>query len=188
MKIETWPRNPAGCAMIFGAASAAVYLLMINTTLAHLTALSGLAPLDLRPLGYTADEVSSLFLALGEDGRGVYLKRQIVLDTAYPALLALTLISVFRWLGQRLPHRWLIQIGIAVSLGAALFDYGENSGIAVMLLNWPDVHPVLVRLTSLASISKSLMTTAAISLVMLTALFWAYRQIKVRPNPRAQRS
>ncbi len=179
MKIENWSANPAKCAILFGAASAAVYLIMINTTLAHLTSISGLKPLDLRPFGYATDEVTTLFKALGEDGRRIYLHRQIMLDTAYPALLAMCLISLFRWLGQSLPFQRFIPIGINASLGTALFDYAENLGIAVMLLNWPDANPVLARLTSLATVSKSVLTTVALSLLMFTALYWACRQIKI---------
>ena len=163
--------HPGTTTIVFGLMGVAVYALMIGITLAHIEAVSGQLPLDMRLFGYDPRDVAQLFDGLGEEGRWYYVSRQIPLDTVYPALMALTLVSAFRWLDIRLPYRRLTRIGITVSVGAALFDYGENLGIAVMIANWPNLSDPLVHWTSLASVSKSALTTLAVTLVFgLTAL------------------
>lgn len=163
----------------FGLAGATVYILMAGVTLAHIEAVSGLAPLDLRPSGYNSQEVAALFNRLGEDGRRYYLTRQLPLDTLYPALLALTLVYTIRWIGLRISNTKLVRIGIILSVGAALFDYCENLGIAIMILSWPSLSELLVRLTSTASITKSVLTVAALLLLILMVIIWI-RQPKAK--------
>lgn len=159
-------------ALAFCLAGAAVYARMTGVTLAHLEAVSGEAPFDMRPLGYGPQEAARLLGALGEQGRRYYLTRQIPLDTVYPALLAMTLVSTLLLFAPRLPGRRLVRVGIALSVGAALFDYTENLGIAAMLLRWPDLPDAVVRATSTATIVKSAFTTAAVATVLLVGIRW----------------
>ena len=70
--------------------AASVYFTMVSVTLAHLAAVSGQMPFDMRPFGYGPIDAAMLLDALGADGREYYLSFQIPLDTLYPALLALT--------------------------------------------------------------------------------------------------
>ena len=125
-------------AALFGLAASGIYLLMIFITLAHIETLSGLRPFDMRLSGYSAEQANSLLSALGSSGRRYYLTRQIPLDLAYPALMALTLVSLLKWLGLRGAGHKLIQTGIWFSIGAAVFDYLENVGICLMILSWPE--------------------------------------------------
>ncbi len=171
--IKLWPKHLGLAAIGFGLAGATVYMLMIGVTLAHIEAVSGQVPLDLRPLGYNSEEVADLFSGLGEDGRHYYLSRQLPLDTLYPALLALTLACTMRWLGLSLPSSKIIRIGIATSVGAALFDYCENLGIMAMILSWPNLSEFLVHLTSAASVAKSVLTILALLLLVLIGATWA---------------
>lgn len=152
--------------------AASVYLAMVSVTLAHLEAVSGLVPFDMRPFGYSPAETATLLEALGIDGREYYLTRQIPLDILYPALLALTLSSTIFWFGKRMPNKRIVHFGIALSVGSALFDYIENLGIVAMILSWPDVSDPLVYATSTATIAKSVITTVAVVMVLLTALMW----------------
>ena len=151
---------------------ASIYLLMINVTLAHIEALSGHVPFDMRPFGYGATEAATLLEALGEEGRAYYLKYQIALDTLYPAMLALTLIATICWFGQRMTNSKLVRFGIAFSVGSVLFDYFENLGIAAMIWNWPEVSVPLVYATSSATILKSVLTTVAVLLTLLVGFNW----------------
>jgi hypothetical protein len=153
-----------------GLIGASIYVLMINVTLAHLEAVSGHVPFDMRPMGYSATEAATLLDALGTEGRAYYLSRQILLDTLYPVLLALTLIASICWLGRRTPNSRLVRIGIAFSVGSALFDYIENLGIAAMIWSWPEVSAPLVVATSAATILKSAFTTAAVLLTVLVGV------------------
>lgn len=160
--MQTQISSPATRAAIFGATAVAVYLAMVLITLPHLEAQSGLAPFDVRPLGYGPEEARALLSALGEAGRTYYINRQLLLDTFYPALMALTLANLFRLAGGGLAHRRMVKAGIAVSLMAAGFDYAENAGIYAMLSMWDDMPNLLVHLTAVATVSKSACTSLAI--------------------------
>ena len=150
-----------------------VYVAMVSVTLAHLEFVSGQVPFDMRPLGYGPLDAATLLDALGADGREYYLSHQIPLDTLYPALLALTLSSSIFWFGQRMPNRRLVHLGVAFSIGSALFDYFENLGIVAMIYGWPDVPGSLVYAASTATIVKSVLTTLAVILALATGLVWA---------------
>ncbi|MGI3187455.1 hypothetical protein [Nioella aestuarii] len=163
-----------------GVMGASIYLLMVNITLAHLEAISGLIPFDMRPLGYSHAEALTLLGALGADGRAYYLSHQIPLDTVYPALLALTLMGAICWIGQRLPNRTLVRAGVALSLGAAAFDYAENLAICVMIWNGPTPSVPLVFAASAATIAKSVLTSLAVSLTLLLGAMWARQSMAER--------
>lgn len=163
-------RHAGKAAVGFAIAGATLYMVMVRGTLAHLEMLSGMAPLDMRPLGYSPAQVVDLFEKLGEQGRFYYLTRQIPLDMMYPALLGLTLSCAICWLGRGLANRKLVRMGIAVSFVAAAFDYCENIGIVLLLLNWPSVSDLLVFVTSGASVAKAGFTTSAVFLLGLLAV------------------
>lgn len=167
-----------GCAVL----AASIYIAMILITLAHLQTVAGQVPFDMRPTGYSYEDADALLNALGEDGRAYYLRYQISLDTLYPALLAMTLVATIGWLGAHFTNRIILRVGVAVSVGAALFDYGENLGIVLMLLNWPNISDRLVNLVSAASVSKAVLTTLAVTLVLILGL------VRARYAARAVRS
>lgn len=162
-----------------GLIAASLYLLMITVTLAHIQAISGQVPFDMRPFGYGPIEAATVLDSLGAEGRAYYLSRQIALDTVYPAMLALTLISTILWLGRRMANRRPIHVGVSLSIGSALLDYVENLGILAMIRSWPEVSVPLVYAASTATILKSIATTLAVVLVILVGVNWA-RQSKSR--------
>ena len=169
-------------AVASGLIGASIYLLMINVTLAHIEAVSGHVPFDMRPFGYDAIEAATLLEALGVEGRAYYLGHQIALDTLYPFMLTLTLIATLCWFGQRMPNRKLVCFGIAFSAGSALFDYIENLGIAAMIWSWPEISVPLVYTTSSATILKSAFTTLAVLLTLLVRFNWTrLSEADVRP-------
>lgn len=167
-----------------GMIAALIYLLMISVTLAHIEMISGRVPFDMRPFGYGPTETTALLEALGVEGRKYYLSHQIALDTLYPAVLALTLISTICWFVQRTPDTRLLRIGIVLSIGSALFDYAENLGIVAMIWSWPEVSIPLVYAVSTATILKSVSTTVAVLSLLLVGFVWT-RQSKSRPSPEA---
>ncbi|WP_439523025.1 hypothetical protein [Marivita sp.] len=155
-------------AILFGLSAMIIYLLMVLGTLRHLSDLAMVHPFDLRPTGYSQAAASGLLETLGEAGRQYYLTRQIPLDTLYPALLALTLISTLRWRAARFGPTLMTRIGGPLAILAAAFDYLENLGIIFMLLAGAGSHPTLIHAASMASILKSAFTTVAILAVIAT--------------------
>lgn len=170
-----WTKYAGRAAVCTGITGAAIYVLMITGTLAHIQAVSGHVPFDMRPVGYSPQDAVALLNGLGVEGRQYYLQRQIPLDTLYPALLALTLIFTMRWFGTRIANDRLVRVGILLSVGAALCDYAENLGIVAMILNWPSPSDTLVYASSAASVSKSGFTTVAIMCLMLMGYRWPWR-------------
>jgi len=171
---EIWSQHLGKIAICSAVLAASVYFAMIFITLAHLQTVAGQIPFDMRPTGYSREDADVLLNALGEDGRAYYLRYQISLDTLYPALLAMTLVAAIGWLAVHFTHRIILRAGVALSVGAALFDYGENLGIVVMLLNWPNISDSLVNLVSAASISKAVFTTFAVTFVLILGLVRAF--------------
>ena len=169
-------------AALFGLAAAGFYLLMIFGTLAHIETLSGLRPFDMRPGGYSAELANSLINDLGPSGRRYYLTRQIPLDLVYPYLMALTLVSLLKWLGSGGVSQNLVRIGIWFSIAAAIADYLENAGICFMILSWPAISANAVLAASVSSIVKSGLTTAAVSVVVLGVVFWRSEGYVITPN------
>lgn len=149
-----------------------VYFAMVSVTLAHLQAVAGQMPFDMRPFGYGPMDAATLLHALGADGREYYLSRQIPLDALYPALLALTLSSTVCFFAQHMPNRRLVHLGVALAVGSALFDYAENVGIVAMVYGWPDVSGPLVHAVSAATIAKSVITTLAVMFALATGFIW----------------
>ena len=87
------PKHIGLIAIGSGLIAASIYWVMISVTLAHIEAVSGQTPFDMRPAGYGPTQAAALLEALGGDGRDYYLRRQLTLDTLYPAMLALTMIA-----------------------------------------------------------------------------------------------
>lgn len=160
-----------------GIGSVLVYFLMIRITLAHLQATSGVPPFDMRPFGYSPQEAKDLLAALGSAGRSYYLTRQLPLDALYPALLAITLIATNNGCGAHLIHKTVIRIGGFFAVIAAIADYSENLGIAIMILRWPTLPDALVHATSVASIVKATATTCAVLITLVILAFWVFGKI-----------
>ncbi|MEO9575856.1 MAG: hypothetical protein ABJ263_02695 [Tateyamaria sp.] len=173
------PKHIGLIAVGSGLIAASIYWLMMSVTLAHIEAVSGHVPFDMRPAGYAPTQAAALLEALGVDGRDYYLSRQLALDTLYPAMLALTMIATICWLGQRMPNSRFVCFGIALSVASALFDYVENLGIMAMIWSWPSVFVPLVHAASSVTILKSVSTTLAVLMVLLAGFNWA-RQPKAK--------
>lgn len=182
--IHEMSRRPGSAALLLGCAASGIYLFMITVTLPRIEAMSGLRPFDMRPSGYSSLEAAQILEALGPDGRVYYLSHQIPLDTVYPGLLMLTLIATIGWLQARVPFPKLAFAGTAFAVAAAIADYSENLGIVLMILGWPDLSDLLVRVTSLASILKAVSTTASVLVVIVLAAI-RMSQLVARPGSRS---
>ncbi|MEP2952617.1 MAG: hypothetical protein ABJN39_04495 [Sulfitobacter sp.] len=173
MKNGYLPARVGKIAIVAAILAATVYFVMVSVTLAHLEVISGQRPFDMRPFGYSPSDAATFLEALGIDGREYYLSHQIPLDMLYPVLLAMTLSNTILWFGSRMPNRRLMHLGAFLAVGSGLFDYIENLGIVAIILSWPDLADYVVYATSAATILKSVTTTLAVSLAVLTGLLWS---------------
>jgi hypothetical protein len=167
--------------------SFALWGVMVFWTLAYLRRTAGgLEPFDLRPFGYTPEEARKLLHALSSIGRKYYADVQLQLDTAFPAVYALSRGLLLLWVtapGRTaarplpLPARLVLLI---LPIATAWFDYFENEGIAAMLAADQQASDDLIERTSFWTRAKSLAALATeLICVMLAAIAfvrWRHRQ------------
>lgn len=143
------------------AATLAVYGAMVGWTLPAISRdAAGLAPFDLRPMGYTPAEARAFLAVLGDEGRALYLGAQHWLDLFYPVMLALVLIGAVRALIGPLSLQFVLCL---LALGGMAGDYLENARVAIMLSPGGAVPDGLIEAASRASQLKAGLT----ALVML---------------------
>ncbi len=141
-------------------------MMLVYSTPKLLGAADGLWPFDLRVMGYSTAEATQYLTTITPEGRLFYLEVQQMLDTFFPALLAVSLMMTLFRLVPKLPVLYLFPIS------GALFDYYENAAVRQMLLtNAPDQG--LVEMASLLTGLK--FATIALSLL---AILWFWRKGK----------
>ena len=149
------------------AATLCLWLVMSLWSMPKLDAFGGGPIFDLRFLGYDRTAAEALLRALGTEGRAFYLNAQQWLDTAFPAVLALTLVLWFRRTAGQGGGRVLSALAV---LGAAL-DYAENSLVRGMLASGTaDGVEWASRMTLMKSAVGAVVLAAALLLVMAAAL------------------
>jgi hypothetical protein len=146
-------------------ANGAVYLAMVLWSLPEIARMAGgVAPFDLRPMGYAPDEARAFLAGLSDEGRAFYLGVQHRLDLVFPGLQAVTLILAFHCLAPG-PLAWALSVVAAASAG---FDWAENAAVAGLLaVPEPEVGAILwaSRLTVLKSACVSVAMTALLALL-----------------------
>ncbi|HYH19919.1 MAG TPA: hypothetical protein VD995_15005 [Azospirillum sp.] len=163
-------------------AAGGVYAVMLTVTLPALTARSGgLAMFDLSPLGYDAAYAHTVLERLGSEGRQYYLFRQLPLDAAYPALLALSLAGIWRFLLRWSNMETAGRCALAwCAVAVAGLDYAENIAVAAMLLRFPWEGEALVGLASATTVAKSMTATVCFVGVIGLAVAATVRRIALR--------
>ena len=172
--------------------SFALWGVMVFWTLAYLRRTAGgLEPFDLRPFGYTPEEARNLLYALSSIGRKYYADVQLQLDTAFPAVYALSRGLLLFWVtapGRTatrplpLPARLSLLI---LPLATAWFDYFENEGIAAMLAADQRASDELIERTSFWTRVKSLAALATeFVCVMLAAIAFVRWRHRRQSQPR----
>src|SRR5262249_44958773 len=164
------------------AASGLLWAVMFFGPLAHLERLaSGLTPFDIRPTGYSYAEARAFLEAIGQQGRGYYVCPELVIDTVYPPLYAVSRGLALWWLTMPghvredpvpLKVRYAL---IAVPVLMASLDLFENGCIAVMLWTWPDLSHSLVEVASLATQVKIIAGVLTEVLMGVLAVIWLMR-------------
>ena len=137
-------------------------MMVFYTTPALIREAGGLLPFDLRLTGYSAAEAAAYLAAITDKGRTLYLTTQSMLDTFFPALLALSLMVTLYRFAPKWPALFL------TPLAGALFDYYENASIHAILRS-PAVDPGLVEMSSLLTSLK--FASIALSLLAILLLW-----------------
>ena len=151
-----------------------VYVFMLVVTIPKVMESSnGLRLLDMMPTGYDFNYVTELLTSLGDVGRKTYLTNQLPVDMIYPFLFGISYCLLSGYFLKKInrlkkPFIYLCLLPLI----AGLFDYLENLGIIVMLNNYTEITPLLVKITSVFTIIKSIATSLYfISLVVLLIVF-----------------
>jgi len=138
-----------------------IYAVMLIVTIPNvMNYAGGMKLLDMMPTGYSPEYVSSLLIALGEQGRHAYLFNQIPVDMVYPFLFGVSYCLVLAYFLHKLGKLESSLFYLCLlPLLAGLFDYFENIGIITLLNSYPYTSVVLSQITNVCSVLKSAFTT-----------------------------
>jgi hypothetical protein len=164
-------------------ASGLLWAVMFFGPLAHLTQLAGgLTPFDIRPKGYSYAEARAFLEAIGEQGRRYYASPELVIDTFYPPLYAVSRGLALWWLTMPgrlredpLPLKVRYAL-VAVPILMASLDLFENGCIAVILWTWPDLSHGFVEVSSLATQIKIMAGVFTEAVMGALAAIWLMRR------------
>ncbi|MDH5778284.1 MAG: hypothetical protein OEZ33_08740 [Gammaproteobacteria bacterium] len=138
-----------------------IYLIMILVTIPTIMEYVPKKLLfDLSPTGYSFEYAQELLAALGNEGRELYLYRQLPLDFIYPGLFALSSCTLLAWLFLKVKDTNSSLFYVCfVPVVASLFDYLENIGVVSLLISYPNISAERVSFASAMTIIKSGLTT-----------------------------
>jgi glucan phosphoethanolaminetransferase (alkaline phosphatase superfamily) len=157
MKNKFYPKISA---VISGALTAAICAVMNLIFIPGIEAeTQGIKCFDMN-FGYTFDTAVRFLELLGENGRDIYLHRQLPLDFVYPVAYTVFFISVLSLLtGRRFPR-----IAILPAL-LALCDYAENYFI-IYMLGAGTLSPAAVRAASCFTMAKTVLMYATGAVIL----------------------
>ena len=152
--------------------TAIVYLIMPIVTMSIVNQFTdGMKILDLLPGGFNFEYVITLFNTLGEEGRHGYLFYQIPVDMVFPTLLAITNCLLISFFLKKLDlFRTPVIYLCFLPFISGIADYSENTGIIIMLNQYPDITTFSVKITSFFSIIKYSFITISFVVVIVLGL------------------
>ena len=161
----------------------AIYLLMLLYSIPMVESFApNTALFDLSPSGYSYSQAISLLEELGDEGRAIYLSRQLPLDFVYPGLSAISYTLLLIWLfSKSIKDTSRIFYLAFIPVLGGMFDYLENIYIIRMINSFPDLSPRLVQVASTFTLLKSVFTT--IFFLLLFAGFAAFVFTKIKTKP-----
>ncbi len=157
-----------------------IYVFMLTITIPITMAFSnGLKLLDMMPMGYSTGYIQTLFGTLGENGRSVYLFRQLPIDMIYSFFFGISYALLIAYFLKKLDKLYSPYIYLSLlPLIAGFFDYLENFGIIAMLNNYPDLSKISMFTTSIFTILKSMLTTIYFIALIITLIILGIKTIK----------
>jgi hypothetical protein len=147
-----------------------VYAIMLLVTIPKTMAFSnGMKLLDMMPMGYNSEYINSLFEALGENGRQVYLYTQLPVDMIYPFLFGISYCLLIGYVLKKLNKLSSVFFWLCfLPLIAGIADYLENFGIISMLNSYPDLSQTSMNATNIFTLVKSMTTTVYFVALIIT--------------------
>jgi len=157
-----------------------VYLLMILLTIPQVMQFSGgMKIFDMMPFGYDTDYAQTFLARLGDQGRSVYLTRQLPLDLIYPLASGVAYCLLIAWLLNKIGRfSGMLRYLCFFPLVAGLFDYLENFGIITLILRYPEISSGLVTIVSAFSLIKSMLSALFFSILIVIMLIFIFHQVK----------
>ena len=160
----------------------AIYLLMLLYSIPMVESFApNTALFDLSPSGYSYSQAISLLEELGDEGREIYLSRQLPLDFVYPGLFAISYTLLLIWLFSKgiKDTSKIFYLAFIPALGG-LFDYLENIYIIRMINSFPDLSPRLVQVASTFTLLKSIFTTVFFLLLFAGFIAFVFTKNKTK--------
>jgi hypothetical protein len=157
-----------------------IYVFMLTVTIPKVMGFAGgMKLMDMLPSGYDFQYVNVLLNKLGEEGRALYMYRQIPADMIYPALFGISYSVLLLYFFKKLNklNSGLVYLSILPPIGG-LFDYMENIGIIFMLKRFPDLTTDLVSMTNVFTIVKSFLTSVYFIVLLVTLGVWVFQLLK----------
>lgn len=134
--------------LILVAGLAALFRYFMQSTLSKLKTLSGETLIDYQ-IGYSAQRVTDVFTAYGEEGMALY-QRFMLFDLAFPMIYATLFAgSLYLFLSN---SKWRHLCLAPILMASA--DYVENGLFFLLLRSFPDISPEIVGLANLLTLIK----------------------------------
>ncbi len=141
----------------------------------------GMKLLDMMLTGFDSEYINSLFGALGENGREVYLYNQIPIDMIYPFLFGISYCLMIAYFLKKINKSSSAFFYLCfLPLIAGIADYLENFGIIIMLNDYPNLSQTSMTASNIFSIIKSMTTTVFFVALIITLLMLGIKTIKDR--------
>lgn len=163
-----------------------VYSIMLMVTIPKTMAFAkGLKLLDMMPTGYNSEYINALFEALGENGREIYLYKQIPIDMIYPFLFGISYCLLFAYFLKKINKQNSDFFYLSfLPIIAGIADYLENIGIINMLSNYPNQSKLIMDTTNIFSITKSMTTTVYFVVLIIAVIILVFKTIKEKRNTK----
>ncbi len=148
---------------------------------ARIQALSGgVGPLDLRG-AYTPTQAYAALTAYGDEGRQLYLLIELTVDLIYPLVYGLFFaLTITYCLRPVLSKNHTLQRAALLPLVGMLADYGENAGLALLLLNYPNRLDGLAAFTSTVTTIKWIFAISAMVATVAALIALVVQRVRSR--------
>jgi hypothetical protein len=148
-------------------------LMVLSIVVFYLIPVIGGRLIDLLP-HYSHETMMALLESYGEEGRRLHVLATPTLDTLFPVIY----VTFYAGLIHRLkPRSWLLALA-PICLGVV--DMCENTHIVMMLVQYPDVAPGLVKSASVATFVKHRFTNLTLLIALVMIVLRVVQRIKSR--------